>query len=170
MKVFLTWNLFLPNKVIEPRCLLALYFALKATPTRWWVPHKHIILGWLQCRRLLEVRFGEKILYNGQKYTGMTNPVNHIEHCRATWEMSSRHEWANQFIHTLEMIPRKWYTSVELRWGTIEWEELAASFTHTFEFVDGHPSIDVSLQVSKTKIIQDILVSTKFFYQHSATV
>ena len=68
------------EKVIEPHILLYLYFALKATPSRWWVEHKKNISEFPQCRRLLEVLFGEKMLYTGSKYTGLTNPVEHIEH------------------------------------------------------------------------------------------
>ena len=68
------------------------------------------------------------------------------------------------------MIPRNWYTSVELRRWIIEWDELATSFTHTFEFVDDHPSIDVALQVIKAKIFEDIPVAMKKFSQNNATI
>ena len=63
------------------------------------------------------------------------------------------------------MIPRNWYTSVELQRGIIEWEELATSFTHTFEFADDHPSIDAYLQVTKAKIFEYIHLSMNFFLQ-----
>ena len=43
------------EKVTEPQCLLTLDFALKFTPSRWWVAHKQSILEWSECRRLLEV-------------------------------------------------------------------------------------------------------------------
>ena len=35
--------------------LLALYEALKATPTRWWGTHKNNIMEWVQCHTLLTV-------------------------------------------------------------------------------------------------------------------
>ena len=59
------------------------------------------------------------------------------------------------------MIPRNWYTSVELRRGTVEWDELATRFKYKFEFVDDHPSIDAALQVIKTKIFEDIPVAMR---------
>ena len=45
------------EKVVEPQRLLALDFALKDTPSRWWVTHKQSISKRPQCRRLIEVRF-----------------------------------------------------------------------------------------------------------------
>ena len=59
---------------------------LKATPTRWWGTHKKSIYEWTQCRRLLDIRFGEEINYIGRKYTGLTNHVEYIEHCRTMWQ------------------------------------------------------------------------------------
>ena len=98
---------------------------------------------------MLEIIFEEDIRYIGRKYTGLTNPIEHIEYCRVTWEACLRQEWVHQFIHTLDMIPRSWYTSVELRQGTIEWDELNTRFIHKFEFSNDHLSIDVTLQVIK---------------------
>ena len=60
--------------------------------------------------------------------------------------------------------------SIELWRGTIEWEDLDSSFTHTFEFSDDHPSIDVALQVIKTKISKDIPMSMTNVYHSSTTV
>ena len=57
-----------------------------------------------------------------------------------------------------------WYMLVELLLGTIEWEVLDTSFTHTFEFVDDHPSIDAALQVIKTNIFEDIPMSMTNFH------
>ena len=78
--------------------------------------------------------------------------MEHIEHCRMTWQEYLRQEWVHRFIHTLEMVPRNWYTSVELRRGTVEWEELTAGFTHTFEFTSEHPILNVALQKMKENI------------------
>ena len=72
-------------KVTESQCLSALDFVLKSTPTRWWGMHKEYISKWTQCRRLMEIRFGEWIYYSDQKYTRLTNPMEHIEHCRSKW-------------------------------------------------------------------------------------
>ena len=68
------------------------------------------------------------------------------------------------------MIPRNWYTSVELRKGTIEWDELATSLIYTLEFVDDHSSIDVALQVIKTKIFEDIPIAIRNFNRCGATI
>ena len=72
------------EKVTEPQFLLALEFALKDTPARWWVAHKQSNLEWPQWGRLLEVQFGEEVLYTGHKYMLLTNLVKHIEHCHTT--------------------------------------------------------------------------------------
>ena len=68
-----------------------------------------------------------------------------------------------------DMIHRNWYTSIELRCGTFESDELDATFTHTFDFADDHPSIDAAFQVIKTKIFEDIPVSMEKFNQSSMT-
>ena len=68
------------------------------------------------------------------------------------------------------MVPKSWYTSTELRKVTLEWEELATSLTHTFEFASDHPTIDVSLQIMKEKIFEEILVTATNFHQCSTTV
>ena len=118
----------------------------------------------------MEIIFGEEISYNRCKYIVLTNPVKHIDYYHMTWQKYLLQEWVHHFIHTLDMIPRKWYTSVELwRWN-IEWEELATSFTHTFEFTDDHPSIDVSLQVMKVKIFEYIPVAITNFNHNNTTI
>ena len=63
------------------------------------------------------------------------------------------------------MVPRNWYTSMELRRAIVEWEELATSFTHTFEFTSEHPTIDVVLQTMKENIFEEISVATTNFHQ-----
>ena len=88
---------------------------LKATPARWWVTHKQFVSEWTQCRRLLEIRFGEHMTYNDRKYTGLKDPIEHIEYCSETWKAYPQPEWVHHFIHTLDMIPRNWYTSIDMR-------------------------------------------------------
>ena len=103
------------EKVIESQRLSTLDYVLKATPARWWGTHKKYISEWTKCRRLMEIIFEEEISYHDQKYTGLIDHVEHIGHCRNNWKEYPRQEWVHQFIHTLEMIPRNWYTSIELR-------------------------------------------------------
>ena len=84
LNTFLTY---FEDKVMEPQLLLALDVALKATPTRWWVVHKQSVSEWHQCRRLLEIRFGENVSYVGKNYMSLMNRIDHLENCRATWKM-----------------------------------------------------------------------------------
>ena len=60
--------------------------------------------------------------------------------------------------------------SFELRQGTLKWDKLATSFTHTFEFAYDHPSIDVALYVIKTNIFEDIHVAMTNFNQNNMTI
>ena len=55
--------------VIEPHHLYVLDYVLKATPARWWVTQKKFITNWIQCRRLMEVRFGEEVTTVNHIYT-----------------------------------------------------------------------------------------------------
>ena len=92
--------------VIELQHLFALDYVLKATPARWWGTHKQSISKWPQCRRLLEVRFSEEVNVMSQKYTGLSNLLEHINQCRIAFAEYLRQKWAHHFIHTLEMTPR----------------------------------------------------------------
>ena len=74
------------------------------------------------------------------------------------------------FIHTLDMIPRNWYTLLELRHGTAVWDELANSFKNTFIYVDESPLIDATLQVIKEEIFKDIFVPVSILLQWIVTV
>ena len=102
------------EKVTESQRLSALDYVLKATPARWWGTHKQSISKWRQCRRLMEIIFGEEISFPNQKYIGLTYPRKHIEHCRRIWQEHLQQEWVHRFINTLEMVPRIWYTLEEL--------------------------------------------------------
>ena len=106
---------------MESQRLFALDHAQKATPARWWGKHKQFITEWPRCRRLMEVRFGEEITTVSHKYSGLANPVEHLNHCHITFAEYLRKEWVHHFIHTLEMTPRTWYAYMELRQGTRDW-------------------------------------------------
>ena len=45
----------------------ALDYVLKATPAKWWGKHKQSISKWPQCRRLMEIIFGEEISFHDKK-------------------------------------------------------------------------------------------------------
>ena len=56
-----------------------------------------------------------------QKYTGLSNPVENLNQSHTTFVENQQHEWVHHFIHTLEMKPMHWYTSMELQQGTDDW-------------------------------------------------
>ena len=64
-------------------------------PARWRGTHKQSIFEWPECRRLMEIRFGEDISFPEQKYTGLTDPRKHIEHYRKTWQEHLQQEWVH---------------------------------------------------------------------------
>ena len=70
------------EKVTELQRLSGLDYVLKDTLAIWWGTHKKAISEWPQFQQLLEIRFGEEISYFDQKYIGLTNPLEHIEHYR----------------------------------------------------------------------------------------
>ena len=107
----------------------------------------------------MEVRFEEEVTLVNHKYSRLEKPMEHFNHCHIAFAEYPRQEWVHHFIHTLEMTPRTWYTSMELRQGTKEWEGLSKKFAHTFEFADEHPTIDAALQVIKEKILAKIPVN-----------
>ena len=118
----------------------------------------------------MEVRFREEVTLVNHQYSGLANPVEHLNHYRIAFAEYSRQEWVHHFIHTLEMKLRTWYASMELRQGTQEWEELAKQFVHTFEFVDEHPTVDAALQAIKEKIFVEIPVDEANSHQCSVTI
>jgi hypothetical protein len=91
--------------------LSALEIALKTTPTRWWGTHKEKINNWFQCKRLLRIRFGSEHEHKyEEKYEGFGQPQEHVEKCIVQWRLVPPEEWPHHFIHTLEGIPKNWYT------------------------------------------------------------
>jgi len=96
--------------VVEPQRILALYVALRATPARWWPTHKFSIQNWIQCKRLMQIRFGEANKYVLGQYNGMNDPREHILTCGYVWNELPREAWPHMFIHTLDNIPKNWYT------------------------------------------------------------
>ena len=67
-------------------------------------------------------------------------------------------EWVHLFIHTLDTVPRNWYTETELRRGTITWPVMIDSFLLTFTFESEYPSIDQALKIIKTKMFDDCIL------------
>ena len=57
------------ENVTESQQLSSLDCVLKDTLTRWLGTHKQPISDWPQCRRLMEIIFGDEINYDDKKYT-----------------------------------------------------------------------------------------------------
>ena len=101
--------------VIESQQLSALDHVLKATPAKWWGTHKQSISEWPQCQSLMDAIFDEEVTTVSHKYTCLLSPAKHINRCRTAFAEYPQQEWIHHFIHTLEIMPRSWYTSIELR-------------------------------------------------------
>jgi hypothetical protein len=98
-------------EVLENQRLPVLDISLKATPTHWLGTHKENIHDSHQCKRLLCIRFGiEKENKYMEKYDGIRQPREHIDISIIQWRLVPPEEWSHHFIHTLESIPRNWYT------------------------------------------------------------
>ena len=115
-------------KVSEPHCLLEIGEALKATPARWWVVHKETIPKWEQCQWLMIARFDDMEVYHTRRYDGHNIPCSHLREFQILWAPRPKDEWVHAFIHTLDEMPRSWYTSAELRREITTWEELTIFF------------------------------------------
>ena len=87
-----------------------------------------------------------------------------------TFAKYPRQEWVHHFIHTLEMTPRSWYTSIDLRQGNHNWDEVGNQFVHTFAFVDEHPIVDIALHAIKEKIFVEIPVKVASSHQCNVTI
>jgi hypothetical protein len=130
--------------------------ALKETPSCWWGSHKENINKWYQCKRLLRIRFGvdmENIYL--EKYDGIGKPRENIERCMVQWILLPPEEWPHYFIHTLEGIPRNWYTELELRRGIANWEEMQKNFVITFAFEHENPLVDTKLKLVRDRIFEE---------------
>jgi hypothetical protein len=99
---------------VENQRLPALDISLKSTPAIWWGTHKEKNNNWFQCKRLLYIRFGaEQENIYVENYYGIGKLREHIDICLVQWILVPLEEWPHHFIHTLEGIPRNWYTKLE---------------------------------------------------------
>ena len=140
-----------------PLCqrLNTLDVALRATPARWWTVHKRNITTWETCHRILAIRFGEDEACMNYKYDRKSNSRIHIEAWVKAWKHKSVDEWVHLFVHTLDTIPRNWYTETELRRGSENWSLMINGFKLTFGFESEYPEIYDALEVIRTKVFED---------------
>ena len=80
--------------------------------------------------------------YVPRKYTGESDPRSHIQTCERNWSDIPEDEWVHRFIHTLDTVPRNWYTETELRKGTTTWPLMIDSFLLTFAFESEYLGVD----------------------------
>ena len=59
---------------------------------------------------------------------------------------------------------------MELRQGTQDWEEVAKTFAHTFEFANEQPTVDVVLQKIKEEIFAEIPIEEENSQRCSMTI
>jgi len=142
--------------VVEPHRLLALDISLQATPARWWTAHKVLISSWEQCRRLTMVRFGAFAESFTEYYSELTDPREHILTCGYRWNEVPREVWTHMFVHTLDVIRKKWYVQLELCRETVSWEEMTSSFVHTFNAYESDLMMDTTLHLYREKIFEGI--------------
>ena len=73
------------------------------------------------------------------RYDGQTDPRIHIEACVKAWQNWNADERVHMFVHTLDIIPKNWYTKTELCRGTESWSLSTEGFKLTFGFDSEYP-------------------------------
>ena len=124
---------------------------VRATPARWWQAHREHIASWDDFKRLTAIWFSNDKECLQKKYIGESDPKSHIQSCEHNWSDIPKDEWVHRFIHTLDQIPKNWYTETELRRGTTTWPLMIDSFELTFTFESEYPSINQALDVVNTQ-------------------
>ena len=80
-----------------------------------------------------------------EKYTGRNDTCEHLSHWTTTWGEEPQPKWVHIFFHMLHVIPMNLYLETELRYGTIDRNELKESFILNFSFEDVFECIDDAL-------------------------
>jgi hypothetical protein len=154
-------------EVVENQILLVLDMALKETPSRWWGTHKEKINNWYQCKRLLHIIFGiEKENIYMEKYDKIGKCREHMYRCIIQWRLVLPKECPYHFIHTLEGISRNWYTEMEQRKETTNWDDMQQKFLITFAFEHENLEIDTTLKVVREIIFEEPKVEIVAAYQN----
>ena len=135
--------------------------AVGATPARWWHAHKQHIMSWDDFKRLMAIMFSNDKECLQKKYTGESDPRSHIHSCEQNWSDIPEDEWVHRFIHTLDLVPRNWYTETEFRKGTITWPLLIDKFLLTFTFEYEYQNVDQALEIIKVKIFEGSTLSVQ---------
>ena len=143
------------EQVPESQRMQTLEAALRATAARWWKGHRKYIHSWEACQKFLRLRFIDQSQEVRSKFNGQNSPQEHLKQCYAAWEHVPREEWVHKFVHTLEPIAKNWYTEVELRHGTVSWDDLVDSFMLTFSINEFFPTLDADVRLIHDKAGDD---------------
>ena len=101
----------------------------------------------------MQILFGKPELQLTEKYDGRENLHIHLSKWTKAYGEEPQPEWVHLFCHTLDVIPRNWYTETELRRGIGEWDILRKRFLSTFLFEDQWmDTVDDALKLENTAI------------------
>ena len=78
-----------------------------------------------------------------------------MEACVKAWQHRDADEWVHLFVHSLDPIPKNWYTKTELCRGTETCSLLIEEFQLTFGFEFEYLEIDDALEVIILKLFDD---------------
>jgi len=120
--------------VPEHQQLNALRWALHTMPVQWWGTHEGTFEDWHDCRSMMRIRFRKPEVCITEKYDRRDDPCMHLTRWIKDYGEEPQPEWVHLFYHTLDVIPRNWYTKVELLHDTCEWDILREGFLLTFLF------------------------------------
>jgi len=133
----------------------ALIWALQVMPVNWWGTHEGTFYDWHGYRHMMQIRFGKPKLRINEKYNVCDESCLHLTRWVQAYGEEPQPEWVDLFYHTLDVIPRNWYTETELRHGTGEWDILRDGFLLKFLFEDQWmDTVDNALQLVKAVIFK----------------
>ena len=141
--------------ILEHQWFNAMRWALCVTPVRWWGTHEGTFEYWCAYRRMMKIRFWKPKLHLREKYDGRDDSGIHLTRWTKAYREEPQPERVHLFYHTLDVIPRKWYTEEELWHDTGEWDILREEFLSTFLFEDQWMDpMDEALQVVEAAIFK----------------
>jgi hypothetical protein len=79
---------------------------------RWWTTYHANIKEWEQVVKLIRVVFQPIVDFElSNRYKGTEDPQEHISFCERCWTSKNlpRTQWVHQFVHMMDMVPRRWY-------------------------------------------------------------
>lgn len=103
----------------------------------------------------MKIRFRNPEVRIIEKYDGCDDSCMHLTKWTKAYGEEPKPKWVHLFYHTLDVIPRNWYTEAELWYDTSEWDILREGFLATFLFeYQWMDSVDEALQLVKATIFK----------------